>query len=65
MGMNKIRDVLLSGYSNLSVVMATAWDRMSVPLLERQKQNSFIQRRCVLRILLSRSTLNVHDLSVI
>lgn len=31
----KIRDVLLSGYSNPSVVMATAWDRMSVPLLER------------------------------
>lgn len=36
MGTNKIRDVLLSGYSNLSVVMATAWDRMSAPLVERE-----------------------------
>lgn len=42
-GTNKIRDVLLSGYSKLSVVMATARDRMPVPLLERQKQNSFAQ----------------------
>lgn len=68
MGTNKIRDVLLSGYSNLSVVMATArsgclfryWNVKRKIRLYKDEKSYVDLGYCYREVLL-----NVHDLPVI